>query len=98
MNISIDYDETYTRDPQAWDQIIDILKNSGHKVYCVTMRSDDFPGESLEVCACLNGKVDAIFFTSGRQKSEYMYDMGINIHVWIDDMPGTIVTSYILPF
>ena len=38
MNVAIDYDNTYTLDPVAWDKIINILLASNHKVYCVTKR------------------------------------------------------------
>ncbi len=86
MNISIDYDETYTCDPEAWDSVIKVLKGCGHTVYCVTMRHSDLH-ESLEVMANLNGKVDAIFFTGRKGKKDFMYEQGININVWIDDMP-----------
>ena len=38
MNVAIDYDNTYTLDPVAWNKIINILLASNHKVYCVTKR------------------------------------------------------------
>lgn len=86
MVISLDFDETYTRDPIAWDQFISLMKSRGHTVYCVTLRSDN-PCESTEVAMELNGKVDAIFFTNRTAKKEFMAAQGIWIDVWIDDMP-----------
>lgn len=86
MNISLDYDETYTRDPIAWDEMIKIFRSRGHTVYCVTMRSAAIH-DSLEVSSDLNGKVDAIFFTDGKAKKPYIEDLGLWIDVWIDDMP-----------
>lgn len=86
MNISLDYDETYTRDPIAWDQFISLMKSRGHTVYCVTLRSSELH-ESLEVMNDLNGKVDAIFFTNRSAKRSFMSNQGLWIDIWIDDMP-----------
>ncbi|MNL17170.1 hypothetical protein D3C87_1382480 [compost metagenome] len=91
MNLSLDYDETYTRDPVFWDHFIKLARDSGHKVYCVTMRYGLPSAEALEVAADLNGKVDAIFFTERKAKNNFMYEQGISINVWIDDMPTFIL-------
>ncbi len=91
MNISLDYDETYTRDPEFWDQVIKLARERGHNVYCVTMRHPPPSGEGMEVAATLNGKVNACFFTARKAKKEYMYDQGVRIDVWIDDMPTFIL-------
>jgi len=92
LNISLDYDETYTRDPEGWDAFIELMVSRGHKVYCVTMRSPDLH-ESLQVMNDLNGKVNAIFFTNREAKMDYMSKQGIWIDVWIDDMPILITVG-----
>jgi hypothetical protein len=84
MNISLDYDNTYTRDPKAWDHFLTFFREKGHKVYCVTMRT---PEEGMQVFHDLTGKVDGIAFTSRQAKKDYMFAHGISIDVWIDDMP-----------
>jgi hypothetical protein len=84
MNIGFDYDNTYTRDPAFWDSFLNAARVRGHKVYLVTMRT---PAEGVQVFHDLTGKVDGICFTSRRGKQKYMYEMGISIDVWIDDMP-----------
>jgi hypothetical protein len=84
MNISLDYDNTYTRDPKFWDDFVKIAKMSGHNVYCVTMRSVQ---ESVDVLVDLDGKVDGIYFTDRKAKSDFMFSQGISIDVWVDDMP-----------
>lgn len=91
--ISLDYDECYTRDPKTWDQVIKVFKDAGHTVYCVTMRSPSL-GESSEVISNLSGKVDAIFFTDRKGKRDFMYDHGIAVSVWIDDMPEAIIMNF----
>jgi hypothetical protein len=88
MIIALDYDETYTLDPDFWDQFLRSAKAAGHDVFICTMRNDD---EMLEVYALLNGKVTAIFNTSRKAKRPYMQSQGINIDVWIDDRPEFVV-------
>ncbi len=85
MNISLDYDDTYTRDPIMWNQIITMMRMCGHRVYVVTMR---YESEGYAVKAALEGKVDGIYFTSRQAKAEFMYSHhAIKIDVWIDDQP-----------
>lgn len=92
MIISVDYDETYTCDPKAWDEVIASLRRLGHTVYCVTMRHPDLH-ESLQVCADLNSKVDAIFFTGRKAKKDFMFNQGICVNVWIDDSPFFVLND-----
>ena len=84
MNISLDYDNTYTRDPIFWDLVVSSAKRHGHKVYVVTMRT---PEEGEEVRRYLQDKVEMIVFTSRRAKKDYCSNLMISIDVWIDDMP-----------
>jgi len=91
MNISLDFDETYTRDPILWLQFIKAATDRGHKVYCVTMRT---PEEGAEVIHELSRFVEKIIFTSRKAKKDFCYyEHNINIDVWIDDMPLFVVKS-----
>jgi hydroxymethylpyrimidine pyrophosphatase-like HAD family hydrolase len=86
MNIALDYDNTYTRDPEFWRMVISAAQYRGHTVYCVTART---PNQSQEVYDSI-GKViggDNCYFTSMGAKKDYMFSKGISIDVWIDDMP-----------
>jgi len=38
MIIFLDYDRTYTLDPDMWDIFIVLAKANKHQVYCLTMR------------------------------------------------------------
>jgi len=92
MNIGLDFDDTYTRDPGMWDIIIPQMQARGHTVYCVTGRT---PEEGRNVLVTL-GKVvgeDHCYFTSRQSKKNYMYANGIRIDVWIDDNPVLINTG-----
>lgn len=90
MNISLDYDNTYTRDPKFWNDFCAMATDNGHTVYCVTMRT---PSEGADVIASLQYRVSAIFFTSRKNKKDYMFSVGISIDVWIDDMPWFITND-----
>lgn len=88
MILSLDYDDTYTRDPILWDIFISNARSRGHTVYVVTMR---YEGEGSQVIAALNDKVDKIFFTGRKAKYDFMVEQGIMVNVWIDDMPWFIL-------
>lgn len=86
MNIGLDFDDTYTRDPVAWNEFALIFSARGHRIYCTTFR---FPEQSQQVYDSI-GKVignDNCYFTSYTAKRKYMQSKGIFIDVWIDDMP-----------
>lgn len=88
MILALDYDDTYTRDPQMWNDIIGIMQHNGHTVYCVTMRA---PAEGRAVREALESRVDGIFFTERRAKRDFMSARGINVDVWIDDSPAWVL-------
>lgn len=90
MNLSLDYDNTYTRDPIFWDAFIGLAKRSGHRVYCVTMRT---PAEGEDVIRYLSDKVEEIIFTSRRNKHDVCFERNVCIDVWIDDMPFFIMND-----
>lgn len=87
MIISIDYDETYTKDKECFLEIVRTFKKAGHTVYCVTMRR---PHEISTMCKRLLGLVE-VKFTDGKAKKPFMQAQGINVDVWIDDSPHWVV-------
>lgn len=84
MLIAIDYDFTYTNDPDLWDDFIHNAKSRGHEVICVTMRYEKTEGEEV-----LNsiGKYCRVIFTERMAKRRFLLDMGISPAIWIDDCP-----------
>ena len=84
MNISLDYDGTYTEDPAMWNRIIATMRNADHTVMVITMRT---PGEGAEVEANLRDRVDAIHYTSRAFKFKFCSDNNVKVDVWIDDAP-----------
>lgn len=94
MNIGLDYDQTFTADPDLWRQFISDAERRGHRVVCVTGRREppDFsreprlPDSVPIVCAGPVWKRDAAA------------KAGHPIQIWIDDMPEMIAPSKILSF
>lgn len=93
MNISVDFDDTYTRDPETWNKVIAVFQAYNHKVYCVTARQ---PSDSAEVYATIGHMIGAenCYFTSMQSKKNYMFSKGICIDVWMDDNPDAITRGF----
>ena len=90
MKIALDYDETYTADPNFWFAFVKLAKLNGHTVTFVTYRYELNEGASLnedikKVAKSLD--IDVVF-TNGKQKAGLF-----NADIWIDDEPVTIPTS-----
>jgi len=85
MLLALDYDETYTRDPEFWNQVIALANNRGHSVICATMRHEH---EGEDVVAHLQHKVEKIIFTGRKAKFKHVTDAGYYPSVWIDDQPN----------
>lgn len=77
MKIALDYDGTYTLDPEFWDAFIFEAKDRGHSVVIVTSRSKDEPIESKTACHVIYCSYDA---------KEKFY----NPDIWIDNDPRYI--------
>ena len=93
MIVSLDFDDTYTRDPELWNKIVIMMLNRGHTVYVVSARYDRQMDEVYDSIGTIIGKKNC-FSTNMNQKREYMAKtQGILIDVWIDDMPEMIVEA-----
>lgn len=90
MNIAIDYDCTFTADPELWKDFILRARENGHKVFCVTCRRPTDENEA-EIEAAFDGYDVLIFYTILRPKFDFMHDRGIWIDIWIDDDPGCVM-------
>jgi hypothetical protein len=96
MNIGIDYDDTITRDPNTWFNVISLLKSQSHKVFIVTARypATNIDGVKIDECYDIPKKwldlVDGFYATGRQAKAAFILAKGISIHVWIDDNPRSI--------
>jgi hypothetical protein len=72
MKIALDYDGTYTADPELWDDFIDAAMNRGHEVAIVTKRPN-------RAGAPTRRDIPKIFTNRMAKAAYYAAD------VWIDD-------------
>jgi hypothetical protein len=89
MLIVIDYDLTYTQDPQLWDEFIDMALLRNHNIICVTMR---YPEEGSDVINTV-GKKCKVIFTGRKAKMNFLHELNIKPDIWIDDNPIWIYTD-----
>jgi hypothetical protein len=81
LHIALDYDGTYTRDPQLWDWFITQAQLRGHVVTVVTMR------HATEVIP-LQPPCEVIYTGRKAKQSFYLAD------IWIDDQPLLISNDH----
>lgn len=93
MIIAIDYDNTYTADPETFNKVIELFKAAGHDVICVTSRDDGVLGVPVRNSI---GKLVPVIFAGSKWKREAAKKRGYNVDVWIDDMPGMIDPQYVI--
>jgi hypothetical protein len=91
MNIALDFDDTYTRDPVMWDQFISLVQSRGHDIRIVTFRKRSMNDAALDYLAT---KMPVIF-TEFTQKRAFTNKMGWIVDVWIDDSPEFIVNPVV---
>ena len=89
MIISIDYDDTWTADPQMWGRIVKMMRARGHTVIGVTNRPP-FPQFMRGVKKDMGPYVEDIIFAGPGPKREAAARMGYNVDVWIDDYPSAV--------
>lgn len=81
MRIAIDFDNTYTLNPGAWKQCIVILQAAGADVICISSRFPNVPISGIPV---------PVYYSCGQLKWEFAYEHGIEVDIWIDDIPSCI--------
>ncbi len=74
MKIALDFDNTFTADPELWSAFINTARQRGHEVKIVTSRAPycPVPLEGIEIVYCS--------FTAKKQHYP-------EAHIWIDDDP-----------
>lgn len=86
--IAIDYDGTFTIDPDLWRAFIERAQARGHTVVMVTGRSHE--GQwGAEVRREVRGLVPVVF-AAQMWKSTAAQCAGYDVNVWIEDHPETI--------
>lgn len=88
MRIALDFDATYTLDPEFWDAFIWLIRATGHEVILATYRHEVHDAHPLidEL-----KKIIPVHFTDGKAKKPFLEALGIVVDVWVDDRPMTIL-------
>jgi hypothetical protein len=94
MKIALDFDDTYTRDPELWDQFITLAQSRGHDIRIVTFRKRAMTDPVLDYLAT---KMPVIF-TEYTQKRHFTNEMNWLVDIWIDDSPEFIVNPTLSMF
>ena len=94
MILSIDYDDTYTRDPPYWNWVAEEAIRRGYTVWCVSARHQRHMDEPQATIGRVIGSEKCVG-TNGVAKRDYLFKKhGVYADVWIDDMPDTVTTGY----
>ena len=83
MIISIDYDDTFTKDKQLWEWFIKKAQSRGHEVICITKRYESMSED-------IKSEMKIKTFFALKSKLETATNNGFKIDVWIDDKPQSI--------
>lgn len=81
MLIAIDYDGTFSADPELFTAFVRMIRERGHEAICVTSRGEDLP---------VKGFPGEVVYTDGEPKAAFADDAGHYVDVWIDDAPHLI--------
>lgn len=96
LNIALDFDGTFDRDPHLWGGLIENARYGGHQVFIVTGREGT--DEDRETIAEVLGRAGVdkatVLFVNRRSKLDFMREAGIRIDIWIDDDPETLVRGH----
>lgn len=95
LNIALDYDGTFTEDPEMFSSFIELSQKRGHTIYIVTLRSKEHDFEAIHDYLTNEYGIQ-IVWCDGRSKREVTEELGIKIDIWIDDNPECITKGSIL--
>lgn len=84
---AIDYDGTYSDDPEYFDELIARGRERGHTYIIVTAR---YQPENREDLIAIPNNV-MVIYTGMQAKKPFLQRMGIKIDIWIDDEPWYIM-------
>jgi hypothetical protein len=92
LRIALDFDDTFTRDPQLWKIFIMEAQQRAYDIRIVTFRGNGGPYHyNGDLEKALAGLDIPVIYTGGLRKRTYCSSINFYPDVWIDDMPELIV-------
>ena len=88
--IGLDYDDTFSADPDGWYEALQILRDRGFSIIGVTFRDSETritDQRYLSIC-------DAVIYTAGEPKRNVAQEYNYQIDIWIDDKPEWVTQSW----
>lgn len=88
MKIGLDFDDTYSADPELFDNLIRVATFRGHEITFVTWRcavhhSDETYNDDIEEAAYRN-RINIVYCAGKAKDTCYAAD------IWMDDSPWSI--------
>jgi hypothetical protein len=88
---AIDFDGTFTTDPEAFRQIVDLLRVRGHTVLFVTQRCKQYESDIEKITGPLS-IFSNVVYANGQTKEGATLRAGYSVDVWIEDNVRSVVT------
>lgn len=87
LRIALDFDDTYTRNPPMWDEVIALMQGWQTRVYVVTARGHPVDQLHEKYEDNFDRMGVPIIYCDGQSKKEVTTKHGHHIDIWIDDHP-----------
>jgi len=88
QTIAIDYDDTFSADPEMWILVIQTWKDYGYQVICVTARKPTFENRK-ELSDALPDDIP-LLLAYDEPKRQFAEKQGFKVDIWVDDTPEAI--------
>jgi hypothetical protein len=86
--LALDFDDTYTANPELWDSFIILSQMCNTEVVIATYRHEvEDADPALDRIKRLGTRC---YFTDGKAKKPFLEALGVNVNIWIDDRPQTV--------
>lgn len=89
--VAFDFDQTISDHPTFFLSIMESFEKAGFHVIVVTYRLSHVFPEDLDF---LVEKGYAVYFTGHKAKRKFMSEKGIQVDIWVDDEPQSIVQNW----
>lgn len=82
LTFAIDFDVTYTKDPDLFDALIGEMERRGHRAVMFTARSD-IPPYNGEVRAAIPAGIPIVFASAHWWKRAAVLEAGHTVDIWM---------------